>query len=332
MKKIYFTFLIVTMAKLMAQPVISADHAIQPGTTTYQHADPTTLGSLAPGPSGANVSWDFSQYSSSATTSQTMYNCPGNANCSDFPGANKMSASSSGNSYSYMLYSNNELSVVGNKTVGTGGATSLYTFDDPKLELKFPVTYLQSFTDSWTAHSTPAGTSETGNHTVTVDAYGTLKTPLGTFPNTLRMKRVMNISTNVTGSPFTSSVIEMYTWISSGYSGALLTIAFADTTVTGYPTVHSRSLSYGNNNLVLSADDIKVDRKINIFPNPSSDFITIKNNELIDKVELSNAEGRKIYESDKADKVDISGFPLGVYYLKMSFKDGKTQIRKVIKK
>lgn len=332
MKKIYLTFLIFAMAKLTAQPVISANHAIQPGTTTYQHADASSLGSLTPGPAGANVSWDFSQYSSAATTSQTMYNCPGNTNCSSFPGANKMIGSNNGNSYSYLSYSNNELSTLGSKNTGTGG-TTLYTFDNPKLELKFPVTYLQSFTDSWTGYSTPAGTSETGSHTITVDAYGTLKTPLGTFPNTLRIKRVLNVTNNTTGSPAINSVVEMYTWISADYSGTLLTIGFADVTITGSPTTHTRSFTYGNNNLVLSVENVKADQpNADVYPNPGSDFITVSSREIIDKMELTNAEGRKVGEVNKTEKINISGLPAGVYYLKIDFKHGKTQTKKVIKK
>ncbi|REC47245.1 T9SS type A sorting domain-containing protein [Chryseobacterium pennipullorum] len=331
MKKFYLTLLVFTIVKIAAQPVISANHAIQPGATTYQHADPLTLSGLTPGPSGANVSWDFSQYSSATTTSQTMYNCPGNSNCLDFDGANKMIGSDNGNSYSYLLYSNNELSTIGSKSTSTSG-TTLYTFDNPKLELKFPVTYLQSFTDSWTGYSTPSGTSETGNHTVTVDAYGTLKTPLGIFPNTLRTKRIVNVTNNVTGSPLTTSVIEIYTWISSEYSGALLTIGFADTTISGYPTIHTRSLSYGKNILTLGTKDLLVDKQIDMYPNPASDYVTIKNGDKATKIEINNTEGRKIYESNNAGKVDLSGFPSGVYYLTLSFKDGKTQTRKIIKK
>lgn len=331
MKKLYLTLLIFTVLKTAAQPVISADHAIQPGTITYQHADPVTLSGLTPGPSGANVSWDFSQYSSSATTSQIMYNCPGNSNCSDFNGANKMIGNSNGDSYSYMVYSNNELSTIGSKSINPSG-TTLYTYGNPKLELKFPITYLQSFMDSWTSYSTPSGTSETGNHTVTVDAYGTLKTPLGTFPNTLRTKRIVHVTNNVTGSPLTTSEVEIYTWISSGYSGALLTIGFADTTISGYPTIHTRSLSYGMNILTLGNKDWAADKQIDIYPNPTSDFINIQNGDKVTNIKINDADGRKLYESDKADKIDISGFPSAVYYLTISFKDGKTQTRKIIRK
>ncbi|WP_265131055.1 hypothetical protein [Chryseobacterium oranimense] len=202
MKKLYFTLLIFIIAKLGAQPVISAAHAVQPGPLTFYALDFTQLGSLTPGPSGANVSWDFSQYTSATTINQVRYDCPGgNSNCSDanFPMANKM-VSSGGGSYAYFEYASNELSTLGTKSTNSGITTySVYT--NPSTELKFPVTYLQTFTDSWVSHSIPASVTETGTHTVTVDAYGTLKTALGTFPNTLRVKVEKNFTSNTAGSP-----------------------------------------------------------------------------------------------------------------------------------
>lgn len=336
MKKLYFTLLIFIMAKMGAQPVISAAHAVQPGSLIYYAVDFTQLGSLTPGPSGANVSWDFSQYTSAITTTQTRYDCPaGNTNCSDFDQANKIIASiASGGAenYAYFKYANNELLTLGTKSINNG-VTTYYTYTDPSLELKFPVTYLQTFTDSWAGHSTPASVTETGAHTVTVDAYGTLKTALGTFPNTLRVKVEKNITNNTVGAPTAHVTFVGYTWISSDYAGALLTIGFSETSIVGLPTIYGRALSYGKNTLTLGTVDIADDRsKVDIYPNPSSHYVNIKNGDKVVKIEMNDAEGRKIAAFKKADKIDISAFSSGIYFLTITFKDGKTETRKIIRK
>lgn len=333
MKKLYSILLILIIAQMDAQPVISAAHAIQPGPLTYHAVDITQLGSLTPGPSGANVSWDFSQYTSGTTINQVRYDCPGgNSNCSDtnFPMANKM-ISSGGGSYAYFEYANNELSTLGTKSTNNGVTTySVYT--NPSTELKFPVTYLQTFTDTWAQHSIPASTTETGTQTVTVDGYGTLKTALGTFPNTLRVKVEKSITSNTAGSPTATITFVGYSWISSSYAGVLLTLGFSETSIPGFPTISGRALSYGKNTLTLGTDDVTADKQMDIYPNPSSDYVNIKDGEKIEKIEMNNAEGRKISEFKKTDKIDISAFLSGVYFMKIIYNDGKVQTRKIIRK
>ncbi|MGG5210167.1 T9SS type A sorting domain-containing protein [Chryseobacterium sp. MIQD13] len=334
MKKLYLTLLILIIAKIGAQPVVSATHAIQPGPVTYYGVDLTQLSALTPGPSGANVSWDFSQYTSANTSTQTRYDCPGgNSNCSDshFPLANKIVESGGGESYSYFQYANNELLTLGTKSI-SGGVTTYYTYTDPSLELKFPVTYLQTFTDTWAGHNTSTSFTETGTQTVTVDAYGTLKTALGIFPNTLRVKVEKNITSNTAGGPTSNTIFVGYSWISSGYAGILLAIGFSDTTIVGFPAIHSRYLTYGKNTLTLGTEDVTANKQVDIYPNPSSDYININNGEKIVKIEMNDAEGRKITELKKADKIDISEFPSGIYLMKIIFKDGKIQTRKIIRK
>ncbi|ATN05144.1 hypothetical protein CRN76_06865 [Chryseobacterium indologenes] len=331
MKKLYFTLLIFIVAKIGAQPVISATHAVQPGQLTYYAVDFTQLGSLTPGPSGANVLWDFSQYTSAITTTQIRYDCPGgNTNCSDFSLANKM-ASGGGGSYAYFKYANNELSTLGTKSVNNG-VTTYYTYTDPSLELEFPVTYLQSFTDSWAGHSTPASVTETGTNIVTVDAYGTLKTALGTFPNTLRVKIEKNITSNTAGSPTAHVTFVGYTWISSDYAGALLTIGFSETDMVGFPTIYGRALSYGKNILTLGTVDMADNRKVDIYPNPSSHYVNIKNGDKVVKIEMNDIGGRKIAVFNKADKIDISALPSGIYFFTITLRDGKTETIKIIRK
>ena len=69
---------------------------------------------------------------------------------------------------------------------------------------------------------------------------------------------------------------------------------------------------------------------VTIYPNPSSNFITIKCINVIDKVELFNTTGYKISEYLNTTDIDISNFKSGIYFLKIYSKGEKT-FKKIIK-
>ncbi len=72
-----------------------------------------------------------------------------------------------------------------------GDVTSTYT--DPLIDFKFPITYLQQFTDTYQFNTVSGGignSTEAGQVDYTVDGYGTIITPVGTFSNVLRIKRM----------------------------------------------------------------------------------------------------------------------------------------------
>lgn len=333
MKTIYFSLLLFTGIFIFAQPVIPLSQGSQTGSLTYNNADASTLANLSPGPSGANQTWDFSQYTSAATMSQTTYDCPGNSNCSDFPVANKLIGFTGANSYSYMLFSNNDVSMIGSKIIDQNNNTTKQIYDDYKLDQKYPITYQQTFSDSWSSHSVPAGNTETGTQTVTADAYGTLITASGTFPNTLRIKRVQNYTPNSTGSPSITVTSESYMWISPSYKGFLLSISFNDASFGGMPPVQTRSFTFGNNGL-LSTTETAADTndQMEISPNPGYDCINLKTKEPVAKTEITNMEGKMILKSAETDKINISHLSSGTYILKAQLKTGKSVVKKFIKK
>jgi trimeric autotransporter adhesin len=73
---------------------------------------------------------------------------------------------------------------------------------------------------------------------------------------------------------------------------------------------------------------------INIFPNPTSDFITITANDhsKIKNIELISAKGTILYRSKIIEnKIDISTQPTGMYFLKIENVNGKVTLKKVLK-
>ena len=53
---------------------------------------------------------------------------------------------------------------------------------------------------------------------------------------------------------------------------------------------------------------------ISITPNPSSDYINIV--PFTKQIQIFNLYGNKLLESEFKDRIDVSGFPAGVYFLK----------------
>jgi len=69
--------------------------------------------------------------------------------------------------------------------------------------------------------------------------------------------------------------------------------------------------------------------QINIFPNPSSDFINIKSDNEIKSAKIYDIKGSLI-KSDTTSKVDISEFPKGNYIISIETKSG-IETKKIIK-
>lgn len=107
------------------------------------------------------------------------------------------------------------------------------------------------------------------------------------------------------------------------------TTYYISQTIDGFESNHrlpvTVSLSLGLNELTL--------RNLRLFPNPVKDRLTISNSSSIEKIELYNLIGQKIFENDcLTDKVniDLTNYRKGVYLLK-TFSEGKVQTNKVIK-
>ncbi len=69
-----------------------------------------------------------------------------------------------------------------------------------------------------------------------------------------------------------------------------------------------------------------------IYPNPVTDILNIKSNGEIQEIAIYNNLGQLILSTTDQNKIDISNLNGGVYFCKVSSKDGNTIIKKIIKK
>ncbi|MDR6920644.1 peptide-N-glycosidase F-related protein [Chryseobacterium sp. 2987] len=87
----------------------------------------------------------------------------------------------------------------------------------------------------------------------------------------------------------------------------------------------------GKSNASLNVQDVKtVD--VSIYPNPTADFVNIKSKTDIASISLFGIDGRKLSENYGENKIDLTPYTTGVYFLSIVLKDGTTFKHKIIKK
>jgi len=87
----------------------------------------------------------------------------------------------------------------------------------------------------------------------------------------------------------------------------------------------------GKSNATLDVKDIKT-TDVSIYPNPTSDFINIRSKEDVVSISIFSVDGKKLAENYKENRIDISAYPSGVYFLNIVLKGGINFKHKIIKK
>lgn len=171
----------------MAQPVYNScgTHPAY-GSNTSIKAVQTDTNGVTGGPSGANVSWDFSGLttSGSGTCDTTYYlNPTSGAGSSNFPTATYASHNTGG-TYTYYANYADSLLIVGQYLSSTNNAM----YSKPYKLSVCPFSYGTSFKTGWkdVVINGASNDVQTSKGTTKYDAYGTLKTPAGTFKNVAR--------------------------------------------------------------------------------------------------------------------------------------------------
>ncbi|WP_347217766.1 peptide-N-glycosidase F-related protein [Chryseobacterium sp.] len=87
----------------------------------------------------------------------------------------------------------------------------------------------------------------------------------------------------------------------------------------------------GKSNASLNVKDVKT-IEVNIYPNPTTDFVNIKSKEDVVSMTLFSMDGRKLSEVYRENKINLSSYSTGIYFLNIVLKDGTTFKHKIIKK
>jgi hypothetical protein len=86
-------------------------------------------------------------------------------------------------------------------------------------------------------------------------------------------------------------------------------------------------------NSTLNIEDIKTDSSINIYPNPVKNIVNINANNIIQSIQLYDAQGRLLqikYQDKNQTNLDLSTRAKGIYFLKITTQNG-VKIEKIVK-
>ena len=115
----------------------------------------------------------------------------------------------------------------------------------------------------------------------------------------------------------------------SAYKGKEVHIAFRLTT-SGTATrgmfVLDNITVFGSAFIYTNINDLKNESNVALYPNPVSDNLIVKYNEIIKKIEIYNLIGQKIETIEKCEteiNVDVSNYNNGLYILKIKTLKGE---------
>jgi hypothetical protein len=328
MKKIYLSFLFITAALISnAQSLSQANHAPVVGETY------TTTGAstVAPGPSGTGVSWNFSSITTTTPTmNYSVVTAASTSSASSYPNASL--ALQTGTNNTFYSSSPTELKFWGG-ILNIGGYNIEVKYTSPAIVASYPMAF-NTTTNSSVAGSVSAfgfnGTF-TGNANVILDGIGTLDLPSRTFTNVLRVATTQTLNYTI---PFAGSgvvTLETYDYYGTGYpntkyalyslSNATLTFGSTINSSQSLATLRTDYLTIGIKENTKSISNVK------LFPNPAEGAFTLSfNNEngTNSSYELINALGQSVRKGSIGSEkglvkyvVELDGIDPGIYFVKL---------------
>jgi hypothetical protein len=323
---------------LQAQPVIDRSNYFEIGDSVlvYHKAD-TSLNSFTPGPSGANVLWDFSamDFQHPSITTDTLFYI---SSVGTYFYPSSMSADYSlsnmcvlrkaapfdpfNNDFNYFISDNDSISFIGHWA--NNGGTSLWEDHCTNVikEIAFPFTYANAYVDPYVRFFYDMSGSDghylTGTNTVTADGYGTLITPGNvTVNNVLRIHSIETVRDSNYMFGITTYATHTYRWYSSDVKGVIFSMQM----IQNNPAVIQSANYIEQMNFNTGVNNAAANSAFHISPNPSEGrfYISSVNNKEINRVEIFNSTGQKISAINSilrnGYEIDLSEYGSGIYFI-----------------
>lgn len=287
----------------LGQPVFtSSDGELQIGDAVIYHLSNWT----SAGPSGAGVTWDFSTLPDLATTSDTIVDPASTPYPTQYPTADAAEGTYMG--WGYFTQSTSDL-----QSLGSANADTYVSLNDPWLRRSYPFTYGDTWADTFSGEgSGPSGSfTWNGSCSDTVDGWGTLLLPNGTFQDVLRLR-----STAVYEEAFTNSqdtlihVWETYEWLIPGTKKSLLNFHRNTATLNGNQVSDQFYSSWLDTVIVTTTMPEGIGSTVNFgcYPNPAVDIIYLQfsgSAEFAAPIVVCDAMGRRV--TAKASSLLLEG-------------------------
>jgi len=338
MKKILLSTVAVgTILASTAQITVTNSNVASIGDVIVQNYD--TIPSISVPATGASQSWDYSTgLVAHEEDTMAFLNPLWTTNASFFPTSN-LAAEMDGNTI-YLENDANGLRVIGmaGDIFGTGTEKQIYINPADEI-LQFPATYNDSYTTNSVQRIMLLG-SEIGQplvdslimmdyttKIVSIDGYGTVVTPLGSFDAIL-----VNETRNSTDSTWTY-VSGLETLVDDGEGTEYTSSFWTDDASAGFPLMDIRHDNAGN---VEEVSWLKVspfvsveefENGFSLYPNPTAREINIQGDFENASIEIIDVTGRVIFnDSGKSGfySRDVSSLSNGYYLINVKDENGNS--------
>mgnify|MGYP002628668346 CR=1 FL=1 len=334
-RKLLFSLSLMTSATSFAQITINANDVIGYGEFIERTTD--TIPAIAHGPAGVNQTWNFGTLLNAHTTEYFGFGAASwYAGDTEFPDANLAVNDPASNTTVFVRKTVDALDIMGvyGDLFGTGSDEAL-VFDPFDRLITFPSTYETEFFNSYTFDLTLDGAAfsvdsvvanNTTDKTSNFDAWGTVTTPFGTF-DVIRQYVYESSTTEINafllGFPVFSDtqVDETHTYFywtnNAGSRYAVLEYTYDPLTDIVTEAIWQSSAPV----LSLEEDGISVS-SLNIFPNPTSESLTIEvdglgahNFEIVDGLGRTSLKGNM---EGNVTAISVAALENGIYTVRLT--------------
>ena len=230
---------------------------------------------------GEDLTWDYSELNGSGNITirvQTVVEPDGQPAAESYPTATHVYSANNINSgiSDYKEFGDNEIELLGRHfNLDEPGDPDLIDYTDPRTELVFPLSYGDTFTDTYENQqsNSVAEYYETAEFTATVDAWGTLILPEGTFEDVLRVR--YDITGEFTSIEFDVEETVSLTETSYAYykAGIALPLMVAGERVQGESTFLSTRFY---DPTTIGIEEVTALNNVSLYPSPANDFLHVE--------------------------------------------------------
>jgi hypothetical protein len=340
-KSLLLVFTMLSASTCFSQISIESSDLTSVGDQIIRYAD--TIPAYGPGPSGPNVTWDFSGAVPEDTAVTTVVTVASTGFQSTFSSSDY---AMQGNADSYLFFEHdaNTMTTTGaaGDLLGNGDIES--PFSDNLLLHEFPRTYQSNFDDTYAFITEADGAglqtpipvnrvrlTHTGHVYDTTDAYGTLITPTGTY-DAIRVKTVdftydlleFRLLPPPFGTwdqlPSTLDTITTYTWHAKEEMLAIAEFAYdtldnpARFTYSSVPPVTTVGVEYVDEKMPFA-----------LYPQPASDQLFVKglSQSGNHQAHVFSIDGKMVRnEALVGNSINVSDLKSGMYILRITLSDG----------
>lgn len=201
------------------------------------------------------------------------------------------------------------------QTAGVSMSGVNIVYSDLEDLIRFPAKLNDTYTDTWSATADYGGVGtlfRAGKTNVTVDGYGKLSTPDGTFSDVLRfhIHQVYKDSIDIMGQKqIIKYETHQYSWYKEGIHSTIAQVM--DVTMNGSNQKAGTYINYYKSSL-----NTVLNEENSIYPNPVSDVLKIKSNSATNII-INDLYGKKVTESEISkgliNEIDITNLNKGFY-------------------